>query len=101
MFAAAEGFDPAALPEAVKEAGFTSPETELSLVVRATGTVAAEGETLSLDLPGTRWQLTGDRLIELKPGTRVRVTGAFTPAGEVEQFATLRVLSAEPIDEKG
>ena len=97
VFATADGFDPAALPEAVKKAGFTTPDAGVSLVVTAVGSVDSQGDSLFLVLPGVRWKLSGEKVADLAGSAsdeRARVTGAFAAATEGGN-AVLRVTSFE------
>ncbi len=98
VFAAPEGFDPAALPESVKKAGFTTPDADVSLVVTAVGHVGSQGDSLFLALPGRRWKLTGELVADLANGERARMKGAFALADDAVD-AILRVMSFELLDD--
>lgn len=77
-------FDPAAIPKAVRAAGFTAVDLEITVV----GTVSRQDDLVVLDLPegGGRWILAGgERLTDLEtalPELRrpVRVRGRLHPA---------------------
>lgn len=77
-------FDPAKIPSAVKDAGFTPGEIE----VTAAGTLAREGELLLLEMPGPVPKLVlagGPKGPELEGrsdllGQKLRVTGKLHPS---------------------
>lgn len=79
-----KSFDPTQIPKAVKDAGFTPGDIE----VTAAGTLAAKGDLLQLELSGPLPRLVlagGAQTEELKKrsdllGQRVRVTGKLHPS---------------------
>ena len=95
VFGTADGFDPAQLPEAVRQAGFVAPEADIGIDVSVVGRVDVEEGRLVLALPKTRWKLIGARLPELRESAAseaFRLTGSFTsdadgrPVLEVESW---------------
>lgn len=91
-----ESFDPAEIPGAVKKAGFTAGEIE----VTAVGRLGVEDGALRLRTPGSPGQvilLTGGKAEELRAqsgllGRRIRVTGIFQSpkAGELPSVSVNR-----------
>lgn len=83
---AGRSFDPAQIPKAVKDAGFTPTEVR----VTAAGTLSAHGQQLELSIPGVAHPFVligGPQAEALKKrsdlaGKRVRITGKLQLAGD-------------------
>lgn len=86
MIRPAEGksFDPTKVPKAVKDAGFTPGEIEITAV----GTLARQNQLLILETPGPVQQFAlagGEKFIELEQrrdllGQRLRISGTLNPS---------------------
>jgi len=83
---AGRSFDPARIPKAIKDAGFTATEVR----VTAAGTLSARGQQLELNVPGVGHAFTlngGPQAEALKKrsdlvGKRLRITGKLQLAGD-------------------
>lgn len=83
---ASQSFDPARIPKAIKDAGFTATEVR----VTAAGTLSARGQQLELSIPGVGTPITlsgGPQAEALKKrsdlvGKRVRITGKLQLGGD-------------------
>ncbi|MBI4468739.1 MAG: hypothetical protein HY650_05380 [Acidobacteria bacterium] len=79
-----KSFDPALIPKAIQDAGFTARE----VMVIAAGTLSKRGKFLELDIPGLKHSFVlagGARAVELSKraglaGKKIRVTGNLHPS---------------------